>query len=319
MADEEKPKKKGKKADAAPDAKPGKAERVEKSEQKSERQAKGGKGKGENKGESKRPERAHTDAPPVPPVVVENYIPRMLETYRASVAPDLQKRFSYKSAMQVPRLVKITLNVGLGEATQNPKLLDAAAAEIAALTGQKPIIQKAKKAIANFRLRENQRIGVTVTLRRQGVACRIVDQAATALTAEVQRINHDASRRGGRLRHVFRQKEDVPPIEVPSGGWEIYIQADQDHELARGSLGIVSKLTMPAPPEYGGTPTIRMVKTVFTEGRRASLTSDTHGGRASFEADEVGFGFGDDHHDVGDRDLCCALQPGRRHQLQRSA
>jgi large subunit ribosomal protein L5 len=164
MADEEeKPKKKGKKADAAAEGKPAKAERAEKSEQK----AKGKGKKGEEKAESKRPERAHKDAPAVPPVVVENYVPRMLETYRASVAPDLQKRFSYKSAMQVPRLVKITLNVGLGEATQNPKLLDAAAAEIASMTGQKPVIQKAKKAIANFRLRENQRIGVTVTLRRQ--------------------------------------------------------------------------------------------------------------------------------------------------------
>ena len=164
MADEEKPKKKGKKADAAAgaEAKPEKSERKEKSE----RQAKG-KGKGDEKAEAKRPERPHKDAPPVPPVVVENYVPRLLETYRSAVAPELQKRFSYKSAMQVPRVVKITLNVGLGEATQNPKLLDAAAAEIAAMTGQKPVIQKAKKAIANFRLRENQRIGVTVTLRRQ--------------------------------------------------------------------------------------------------------------------------------------------------------
>ena len=165
MADEEKPKKKGKKADAAAgaEAKPAKAERAEKSE----RQAKGEGQEGDDKAESKRPERAHKDAPAVPPVVVENYVPRMLETYRSAVAPELQKRFSYKSAMQVPRVVKITLNVGLGEATQNPKLLDAAAAEIAAMTGQKPVIQKAKKAIANFRLRENQRIGVTVTLRRQ--------------------------------------------------------------------------------------------------------------------------------------------------------
>ena len=164
MADEEKPKKKGKKADAAAgaEAKPEKAERKEKSE----RQAKG-KGKGDDKAEAKRSERPHKEAPAIPPVVVENYVPRMLETYRSAVAPELQKRFSYKSAMQVPRVVKITLNVGLGEATQNPKLLDAAAAEIAAMTGQKPVIQKAKKAIANFRLRENQRIGVTVTLRRQ--------------------------------------------------------------------------------------------------------------------------------------------------------
>ena len=97
---------------------------------------------------------------------VEGYVPRLQEIYKSAVAPELQKRFKYKSAMQVPRLVKVTLNVGLGEATQNPKLLDAAAEEISRMTGQKPIIQKAKKAIANFRLRENQRIGVTVTLRR---------------------------------------------------------------------------------------------------------------------------------------------------------
>ena len=98
--------------------------------------------------------------------VIENYVPRLQAIYKTAVAPEMQKRFSYKSSMQVPRIVKVTLNIGLGEATQNPKLLDAAAEEIARMTGQKPIIQKAKKAIANFRLRENQKIGVTVTLRR---------------------------------------------------------------------------------------------------------------------------------------------------------
>jgi large subunit ribosomal protein L5 len=108
---------------------------------------------------------AEAPAAALPPE--EKVPPRLQEVYKTSVAPALQKRFEYKSAMQVPRLVKITLNVGLGEATQNPKLLDAAADEIARMTGQKPVIQKAKKAIANFRLRENQRIGVTVTLRRQ--------------------------------------------------------------------------------------------------------------------------------------------------------
>jgi len=107
---------------------------------------------------------AETEGPVEP--TIEGYVPRLQEIYKSAVAPELQKRFQYKSAMQVPRLVKVTLNVGLGEATQNPKLLDAAAEEIARMTGQKPIIQKAKKAIANFRLRENQRIGVTVTLRR---------------------------------------------------------------------------------------------------------------------------------------------------------
>jgi large subunit ribosomal protein L5 len=106
------------------------------------------------------------ETPPVEPTG-EKYVPRLQETYKNTIAPELAKRFKYKSPMQVPRIVKVTLNVGLGEATQNAKLLDAAAEEIARMTGQKPIIQKAKKAIANFRLRENQRIGVTVTLRRQ--------------------------------------------------------------------------------------------------------------------------------------------------------
>jgi large subunit ribosomal protein L5 len=130
-------------------------------------EARAEKKKGGDKREAKKAAPAPKEEGPRPEIVVENYVPRLLDTYRTAVAPALQKRFSYKSAMQVPRLVKITLNVGLGEATQNPKLLDAAAEEISRMTGQKPIIQKSKKAIANFRLRENQRIGVTVTLRRQ--------------------------------------------------------------------------------------------------------------------------------------------------------
>jgi large subunit ribosomal protein L5 len=111
--------------------------------------------------------KAEKDEAPREEIQVENYVPRMQSMYSTAVAPELAKRFKYKSAMQVPRLVKVTLNVGLGEATQNPKLLDAAAVEIARMTGQRPVIQRSKKAIANFRLRENQRIGVTVTLRRQ--------------------------------------------------------------------------------------------------------------------------------------------------------
>jgi large subunit ribosomal protein L5 len=123
--------------------------------------------KGDGEDAPKKAAAAHREEAEAPAVVVENYVPRLADVYKSTVAPALQKRFSYKSAMQVPRLVKVTLNVGLGEATQNPKLLDAAADEIARMTGQKPVIQKSKKAIANFRLRENQRIGVTVTLRRQ--------------------------------------------------------------------------------------------------------------------------------------------------------
>jgi large subunit ribosomal protein L5 len=92
---------------------------------------------------------------------------RMKERYDKEVAPALSKEFGYKSSMEVPRLVKVVVNVGLGEAIQNPKLLDAAVKELSDLTGQKPVVRKAKKSIASFKLREGMAIGCTVTLRRE--------------------------------------------------------------------------------------------------------------------------------------------------------
>lgn len=92
--------------------------------------------------------------------------PRMLERYRSEIVPEMMKLFSYKNALQVPRLEKIVVNVGLGEATQDIKLLESAQDELARITGQKPIITKAKKAIANFKIRRGSSIGCKVTLRR---------------------------------------------------------------------------------------------------------------------------------------------------------
>lgn len=92
---------------------------------------------------------------------------RLKKKYQEEVIPAMMKEFGYKNQLQVPRLEKITLNVGLGEAIQNIKALDAAVAEIAAITGQKPVITRAKKAIANFKLREGLPIGCMVTLRRE--------------------------------------------------------------------------------------------------------------------------------------------------------
>jgi large subunit ribosomal protein L5 len=91
--------------------------------------------------------------------------PRLLARYRADVVPKLSKEFSYANVHQVPRLTKIVVNVGLGEATQNPKLLDNAVVELAAITGQRPAVRRARKSIANFKLRQGQRIGAMVTLR----------------------------------------------------------------------------------------------------------------------------------------------------------
>jgi large subunit ribosomal protein L5 len=91
---------------------------------------------------------------------------RLKEKYQNDVVQAMIKEFGYKNPMQVPRLEKITLNVGVGEATQNAKAVDAAVTEITAIAGQKPVVTKAKKAIANFKLREGVPIGCMVTLRR---------------------------------------------------------------------------------------------------------------------------------------------------------
>ena len=92
--------------------------------------------------------------------------PRLLERYRSEIIPDMMKRFSYKNTMQAPKLLKIVVNVGLGEATQDVKLLEAAESQLAMITGQKPVVTKAKKAIANFKIRKGSSIGCKVTLRR---------------------------------------------------------------------------------------------------------------------------------------------------------
>ena len=91
--------------------------------------------------------------------------PRMRETYLQKVVPALMKEFGYKNIMQVPKLERIVLNVGMGEAIQNVKLLESAAGELGAITGQRPLITKAKKAIATFKLRQGMPIGTKVTLR----------------------------------------------------------------------------------------------------------------------------------------------------------
>jgi large subunit ribosomal protein L5 len=91
---------------------------------------------------------------------------RLKLKYDEQVVPAMKSEFGYKNSMQVPKLEKITINVGLGEATQNIKALDSTVAEITAIAGQKPVITRAKKAIANFKLREGVPIGCMVTLRR---------------------------------------------------------------------------------------------------------------------------------------------------------
>lgn len=90
---------------------------------------------------------------------------RLKEQYKKEIIPELYKKYKYKSIMQVPKIEKIVVNIGVGDATSNSKLLDASIEELKAITGLKPVVTKAKKSIAGFKLREGQSIGCKVTLR----------------------------------------------------------------------------------------------------------------------------------------------------------
>ena len=92
---------------------------------------------------------------------------RLKDKYVSEIAPALMEKFGYKSTMQIPKLDKIVINIGMGEAKENPKAIDAAAADLAAITGQKPVVTKAKHSVANFKLREGMSIGLKVTLRAE--------------------------------------------------------------------------------------------------------------------------------------------------------
>ena len=132
----------------------GKADKAGKGEKKSK---KGGAADAQSRAGGKAAASGQVDGP--------GPFPRLRKHYDDKVVPELKKRFSYSNQMQVPRLEKIVLNMGVGEATQNPKLLESALAELTQIAGQKPAVRRSKKSIANFKLREGQAIGCAVTLR----------------------------------------------------------------------------------------------------------------------------------------------------------
>ena len=93
--------------------------------------------------------------------------PRLFELYQKTIVPEMMKRFRYKNVMEVPRLHKISINVGVGQATQDPKILDSVVTDLELIAAQRPVIMKAKKAISNFKLRAGVPIATRLTLRRQ--------------------------------------------------------------------------------------------------------------------------------------------------------
>ncbi|KPU42621.1 50S ribosomal protein L5 [Oxobacter pfennigii] len=92
-------------------------------------------------------------------------VPRLREKYEKEIAQVLMQKFGYKSSMQIPKLEKVVLNMGVGDARENPKLMDAATADLSLITGQKAVVTRAKKSIANFKVREGMAVGCKVTLR----------------------------------------------------------------------------------------------------------------------------------------------------------
>jgi hypothetical protein len=108
----------------------------------------------------------------------------------------------------------------------------------------------------------------------EGIVPRLVAELHQALTKDVERFNRRLAAPGRRVMSRIFQREDIAPIDVPPDAWDISITADQDGELQRGHLGIMSSLSMPAPATYGGTPTTRIVRSVVSGGRRTSTTTD---------------------------------------------
>ena len=131
------------------------------SEEKPKKQKTGG-----DKGQGKPKPQQPAEKAPKAKGPKEHVVARLSVTYHKEVVPALQKRFNYKNVMQVPHLEKIAINIGVGEATQDPKLVEAAARDLEAIVGQKVVITRAKKSISNFKLREKMPIGCRVTLRR---------------------------------------------------------------------------------------------------------------------------------------------------------
>lgn len=140
---------------------------------------------------------------------------RLHERYDTEIKGQMQEKFNYDNVMQTPRLVKVVVNMGLGEAIQNPKALDSAVADLTAITGQKPIITKAKKSIAAFKLRQGMSIGCKVTLRGD----RMYEFVDKLISASIPRIRDfkGVSNKGfdGRGNYTLGLKEQLifPEIE----------------------------------------------------------------------------------------------------------
>jgi len=170
------------------------------------------------------------------------------EQYQEEIVPALMKEFEFKSVMQVPRLTKIVVNIGLGEALDNAKAIEFATNDITAITGQRPVATKAKKSIANFKLREGRSIGVKVTLRGERMWAFLTRLVHVALprTRDFQGISPDSFDGRGNYTLGLREQLIFPEIDYDSidkiRGMEVTIvttaQTDEEGRQLLDKLGM---------------------------------------------------------------------------------
>ena len=183
--------------------------------------------------------------------------PRLQEFYEGQVRERLQKEFNFSTPMRVPRVEKIVINVGLGEAQKNPKLLDGVIAELGQITGQKAVVRRAKKAIANFNLREGSPVGASVTLRRVRMY-EFLDRLINVAMPRIRDFRGISDRSfDGRGNYTFGVKEQLifPEIDYDKvdqiHGMDITIVTSTDRDDEARAL--LRELGMPF---RGGTPVI---------------------------------------------------------------
>lgn len=142
--------------------------------------------------------------------------PRLLEKYRTEITQEMMKTFGYKNKLEVPKLEKIVLNVGLGEATQDIKFLESTQNELAMITGQKPVTTKAKKAIANFKIRKGSPVGCKVTLRR-GRMYEFLDRMISVAIPRIRDfrgLSPDSFDQGGSYSFGLNEQVIFPEIDM---------------------------------------------------------------------------------------------------------
>ena len=147
---------------------------------------------------------------------MENYTPRLKERYRSEIVPALTEQFGYDNVMQVPRLTKIVVNKGVGEAATNKKILDDAVEELRKITGQQPAMRQARKSISNFKLREGMPVGVAVTLRGDQM-WEFMDRLVTLALPRVRDFRGVSDRSfDGRGNYTLGVKEQIifPEIDI---------------------------------------------------------------------------------------------------------